>query len=106
MTNNWMAILTRQVEQKGRPTVQRELDVSPSTLSLVLSGSYPASTKKIEKKVMKIYGRDGQVRCPHLGMIDPGRCVSNWKKAQGAANCGNPATVRLYLACRKCDFRG
>ncbi len=105
MSDAWLAILTRHVATKGRPIVARELDISAATLSLVLSDKYPASTENIEKKVMSIYGYAGKVQCPVLGEIKPALCTDNWELAQKIRGAGNPATIRLYIACRKCDLR-
>ncbi|BDD85964.1 helix-turn-helix domain-containing protein [Desulfofustis limnaeus] len=106
MCNPWLAILEREIAAKGRGQVARELGVSPSTLSLVLSGKYPASTEKIENRVAEIYGEDGLVNCPMLGEIEPARCADNWQRAQKIKAAGNPATIRLYRACRSCLKRG
>jgi len=105
MSDVWLAILTRHVESKGRPEVARELNVSAATLSLVLNDKYPASTDAIERKVMSIFGHDGKVTCHLLGEIEPSQCTDNWEKAQKIKGAGNPATIRLYIACRKCDLR-
>lgn len=100
------AILERHVEMKGRKDVCAELGISSATLSQVLGDKYGASTDAIEKKIMNIYGADGKVGCPLLGEIEPGQCAANHDKAQKITRAGNPATIRLYMACRKCDFRG
>lgn len=105
MAEIWMDILKAQVTKKGRPIVQRELNISSTTLSLVLAEKYGASTDAIEAKVMKFFGDEGRVNCPHLGKIEPGRCIDNWKRAQTTKTAGNPATIRLLIACRKCDLR-
>lgn len=102
----WLDILKRQVEIHGRTAVVRQLGVSPSTLSLVLADKYPAGTDGVEARVMAIYGHAGQVACPALGEIDPAQCVTNWERAQKiGVKCGNPATIRLYKNCLKCDLR-
>lgn len=105
MSDAWFAILRRQVDAKGRAVVCRELGISPGSLSLVLSDKYPASTDNIEKIVIKIYGSSGMVNCAVLGEIEPSRCADNWERAQVIKGAGNPATIRLYIACRKCDLR-
>ena len=105
MSDAWLTILTRHVAAKGRSEVARELKVSAATLSLVLNDKYPASTEAIEKKVMSIYGHDGKVHCPVLGDVEPAQCIDNWERAQKIKGAGNPATIRLYIACRKCDLR-
>ncbi len=105
MSDAWMSILERKVEARGRSTVARELSVSPTTLSLILSRKYPASTENVEKRVMTMYGHGGKVKCPVLGDIDPALCTEKWERANTVRTAGNPATIRLYVACRKCDLR-
>jgi hypothetical protein len=102
---DWLNILKKHVDQKGSQVVIRELDISATTLSLVLRGKYQASTDRIEQRVMAIYGTDGTVKCPFLGQIEPSRCIDNYQRAQTIRTAGNPATIRLYMACRKCNFR-
>jgi hypothetical protein len=102
---DWLAILQKHVDQKGSQAVIRELDISATTLSLVLRGKYQASTERIEQRVMAIYGEDGKVICPILGQIEPSKCIDNYQRAQAIRAAGNPATIRLYMACRKCTFR-
>ncbi len=100
-----MAILTRHVDIKGRRAVVLELGISSTTLSQVLAGKYGASTTAIEERIMKIYGNDGFVNCPVLGKIRPDKCAENHKRAKTGVKPGNPLTIRLYVRCRKCDFR-
>lgn len=106
LSDNCRALLERHVEMKRRKQVLVELDISSTTLSLVLGDKYGASTDAIEKRILNIYGADGKVNCPVLGQIDPAQCAANFKRAATKMRAGNPATIRLYLACRKCDFRG
>lgn len=103
--SDWLGILQQHVDQKGSQMVIRELDISATTLSLVLRGKYNASTDRIEQKVMAIYGKHGKVTCPLLGEIDPSACIDNFQRAQTIKTPGNPHTIRLYMACRKCTFR-
>jgi hypothetical protein len=102
---DWLGILQKHVDQKGSQMVIRELDISATTLSLVLRGKYNASTDRIEQKVMAIYGEEGKVNCPLLGEIDPSTCIDNFQRAQTIKTPGNPHTIRLHMACRKCTFR-
>jgi transcriptional regulator with XRE-family HTH domain len=94
------------VATKARREICRELGISPTTLSQILSDKYGASTTAIEDKIFKIYGADGKVTCPMLGEIDPGKCADHFEKATKIRSPGNPATIRLYMACRKCEMRG
>jgi len=106
MSEIWLEILRRQTANKSTAAVARELGVSPTTISLVLSGKYGASTDRIERRVMRIYGAGDGIDCPVLGRITPLRCVETWERAgRIGSRAGNPRTIRLYKACLKCDLR-
>ena len=102
---DWKAILNEQVERKSRKVVCGELGISPSSLSLLLQNKYQASTDQMAERIIKLYGNDGKVECPHLGSIEPADCSKNHKLAQTTRAAGNPDTIRLHIACRKCNFR-
>lgn len=106
MSAVWMEILRRQVQARGASVVARELGVSPTTVSLVLSGKYGASTARVERLVVRIYGSGDGIDCPELGKITPLKCVETWERAgKIGSRAGNPRTIRLYKACLKCDLR-
>lgn len=98
-------LLQRHVDMKGRKLVTRELGISSTSLSQVLNDKYPASTHAIQDKINKIYSHNGTVDCPVVGEITPQSCADNFERAQKRIPAGNPRTMRLYVACRKCDFR-
>lgn len=106
LSERCLEILNRHVEMKTRKEVISELGISSATLSQVLGGKYGASTEAIELKIMKIYGNDGKVDCPVLGRIEPSVCAKHHECALRKNSAGNPKTIRLHIACRKCDFRG
>ena len=106
MSEIWLKVFREAVAEKGSAQVARELGVSPATVSLVNSGQYGASTKNIEQKVKNIYGNEGKVHCPIMGRLDPEKCLKTWQLARKiGVVCGNPETMRLYKACRKCELR-
>lgn len=105
LSNTCRAILTRHIEMKGRNEVITELGISSATLSQVINDKYGAETTAIEEKIMKFYGNNGKVTCPLLGEIGPMQCAATYNRAQKITSAGNPATIRLYMACRKCSFR-
>ncbi|HDH00337.1 MAG TPA: hypothetical protein ENG80_00815 [Nitrospirae bacterium] len=102
----WIAILKKQVDDKGPKQVAKELAVSRSTVDLVCQGKYQASTKKIEAKIKAIYGHNGKIPCPVLEEITPARCVETWQRAKKIGMmAGNPETLKLYKTCINCPVR-
>lgn len=106
MKDGWIEILRQRAELVGRAEVARELGVSAATISLLLSGKYPASTEQMEARVMKMYGRGGKIVCPVLGEIEPGKCAELWNKAHKLGVKGsNASMIKQRKACLKCDLR-
>lgn len=106
MAEGWLELLRQRAEVAGSMVAAREIGVSPTTVSLLLSGKYPASTDKMAQRVMNMYGRNGKVSCPILGEIEPGKCAELWNKAQHlGVKSGNPRMIRQHKACLKCELR-
>ena len=102
----WVEMLKQEVAAKGLKQVGKELGVSKSTVSLVCQGKYPAATEKIQERVAAIYGNNGKVTCPVLGVISPNRCAEIRERAKRIGGmAGNPETLRLYKTCVKCGVR-
>ncbi len=103
----WIEILREEVARKGGAAVAKELGISRSAVSLACAEKYPASTKKIEDRVCRIYGKGGLVSCPILGGISPARCAENFRLArQIGMKAGSPQTLLLYKTCReRCPVR-
>ena len=102
----WMEILRKEVKKKGGAAVAKELGISRSAVSLAMSGKYPASTKKIEDRVCRIYGGGGLVNCPVLGGITPEACAEHFRLSrQIGMKAGSPQTLLLYKRCRSCPVR-
>jgi hypothetical protein len=106
MGDGWLEILRQRAAVVGRAEVAREIDVSAATISLLLSGKYPASTEQMRTRVMKMYGSGGKVACPLLGEIEPGKCAELWNKAKTLGVKGsNASMIKQRKACLKCDLR-
>lgn len=93
----WLTLLTDAVNKSSRQAVADELGVSRTTISLVLNDNYPASTDKIEEKVLNFYGR---LECPHTGeSISINQCKANHLSAPPTSS---PRAMRLWRACQSC----
>jgi transcriptional regulator with XRE-family HTH domain len=102
-------LLRKQVESSSQAVVARELGISKSTVSQLLSGKYGASSENIDRKILMVYGGErGVFKCLHTGEdITPLDCAITWERAVAAGGRapGNPTTLRQYHACRNCDIR-
>ncbi|MEJ5227218.1 helix-turn-helix transcriptional regulator [Thermodesulfovibrio sp.] len=103
----WLEILKKEVGTKGISQVATELGVSRSTVYLIIHGKYRASTRKVEERIMKIYGtKTGAIDCPVLGSISPAECVKRWSLAKKiGVRASNPETIKLYKTCINCAIR-
>jgi DNA-binding XRE family transcriptional regulator len=102
-------ILRQRVQTSSQAQAARELGVSKTTISQLLSGRYGASTAKLEHKIMVIFGSaKGVLTCPFTETdITPLDCAITWERANAAGTKvpGNPQTMRQYHACRNCEIR-
>jgi hypothetical protein len=106
MEQGWLEILRQRSDLVGMAEVAREMGVSNATISLLLSGKYPASTEKMERRTMKMYGANGHVVCQVLGEITPAKCAELWNRAKKlGVKGGNPKVIKQHKACLKCDLR-
>lgn len=92
----WVEVLRAEVERTSQRRVAKKLGVSATTISLVLSDSYPASTEALEQRVRGELMSECVV-CPVLGEIDRRWCL-DWQ--QKPLMVSNPLNVRVYRACR------
>ena len=102
----WLALLRAEVA-KGRSIteVAREAGMKRPSLSMLLSGTYPAAslgrvTAKHQGPVLARY-RD-QVPCPHLDRaIGRAECRAH---ASAPMSASDPARLRQWAACRACPL--
>lgn len=102
----WMRLLNEAVQahnaqswngKGGIKKVSEQLGISRSTLSLVLSGKYIASTEHVAQKVLQVLSR---VQCPHLQMdITHQQCRENSTRD---APTTSPRQMKFWRACQTC----
>ena len=105
-TPEWLSLLKAEVA-KGRSIseVSRECGIARSSLSMLISGSYPAQSldvvsRKHGPRIVRLY-RD-QVLCPHLRR---GIAVAECHETAAAPlSTSNPEKLRQWRACRACPL--
>lgn len=104
--SDWLVLLQQRIDDVGGAEVARELGIAPGSVSLLKNNKYPASTAKMEEKILKMYSQGGVIECPVRGEMTPAECVETYNKAvQLGGLGGNPQQTKLYKTCLKCDFR-
>ena len=102
----WIGLCRAQVEKgKTISQVSRETGIARASLSMLLSGSYPAQsldlvTRKHGSRVLQLY-RD-EVLCPHLHRgigLDACRAF-----ALAPMSTSSPEKLRHWRACRRCPL--
>jgi hypothetical protein len=95
----WLEVLRREVAGSSQAAVARDLQVSETTISLVLAGRYGAKTTAIERLVRGRY-LGAKVQCPAAGFDLPANLCVVYQRVPFAP--GNPSRVRFQLACPSC----
>lgn len=94
----WQTLLNQAVAASNITQVAARLSVSRTTISLVMSGNYPAKTDKIAARVLDVYGR---VACPFLNAdIVQADCRA---QRSSAVPTSSPRAMQYWRACQGCE---
>lgn len=93
---DWVEELARLADLRGLKGAEKAIGYSASTLSQVISNSYPGDTARVAEKVRGAL-MGVTVDCPVLGDIGRDRCLNHQKAPRAATNS---TRMRLYRACR------
>ncbi|MDR5655222.1 hypothetical protein [Ruixingdingia sedimenti] len=102
----WIGLLRAEVGKgKSISQIARETGMARPSLSMLLSGTYPAQsfdlvTRRHGQRVLQLY-RD-QVLCPHLHAAIPiDACRAH---AAAPMSTSSPEKLRHWRACRRCPL--
>lgn len=97
---DWIVALAEACQRSSQAAVGRDLDVSGSMISQLLSRSYTASTGRIEDRVRGLLMR-AVVDCPVMGELPTNQC-QDWRRKASAVSLASPRAVVMCRACLKC----
>lgn len=100
----WVVLVKKRIDQLGKggsAAVAKELDVSPATVSGIVTGNYPANTDNLKIKVLARYARN-DIKCPVIGNIKMQVCMDNLTAAVTIGVVGSKPKRRLRAACLQC----
>lgn len=96
----WFELFKAAVKSSSCQKVADTLDISRTTVSLIVNGKYPAKTDKIAALVMDTYGR---VQCPHLNAeISNNECRLHHS---AEVPTSSPRAMRHWKACQSCPHK-
>lgn len=95
----WRVLLDRAVEDSNIQAVADRLDLSRTTLSLVVNDKYPARIDKVAARVMDVLGRVG---CPYLGVEITREQCREFHTLR--APTSSPREMRHWRACQGCEI--
>lgn len=94
----WLELLRAAVAASSISAVAGQIGLSPTTVSLVLAGKYPART--LDGVAQKVRDALDHWRCPHLEIDLPGyRCVA-WRTRPMPRSSARE--LRHWRACQTC----
>lgn len=101
---DWLGLLRAELAKgKSISQIARETGMARPSVSMLLSGTYPAQsldivTRKFGAKVVRLYL--SQQLCPHLGRGIPMDDCRGY--AAAPMSTSNPEKLRHWRACRQC----
>lgn len=99
--DTWRGVLRDAATTTSQDAVAQRLGVGASTISQVLSGTYKASTVRIERRVRgELMG--AVCDCPVMGEVSTRVCqdVQERRPGKGGTGIGNPQHAQAWHACR------
>lgn len=96
MSEAWIDELRRACEATSQRQVARRIGYTAPVVSQILRGVYPSDMARVRTAVEGAL-MQREVECPVLGTISRERCIAHQRRPFTPSN---PATVRLYRACR------
>lgn len=95
----WRTLLDRAIAGSSIQAVADRLDLSRTTLSLVVNDKYPARMDKVAARIMDVLGR---IECPYLCIeITRAQC----REFHGCrAPTSSPREMRHWRACQGCEI--
>ncbi len=94
---DWLELLKAEIAHTSITKTAQRLAFGRSTISMVVSGKYPAKTDEIAAQVRRVLGR---VKCPYQEKeLSTQECqrIAGLPRPQG-----NPSGLRQWVACQGC----
>ncbi len=91
-------LFRQRCKELGQSTVAKAIGFHPSTISQILSGTYPADDAAVLERFREVFAGIS-VLCPILGEISLDKCGFHRRREFAATN---PVRVQLFRMCPAC----
>ncbi|WP_413672289.1 hypothetical protein ACEN9H_23515 [Massilia cellulosiltytica] len=97
----WLSLMHEEAKRTNKQALADRLGYSRTTVSLVMSGTYPGNTDKIAAKAIEVLEPVLVLDCPYLGVQLPKeQCV---EYATQRAPTHHPTKMAHWRACQQCQ---
>lgn len=96
---DWVIWLAEYADRLGLRGAERQVGYAVSTLSQVISNTYPGRLDSVEKRVRAAIASE-TVTCPILGEIKRGTCT-DWQDKARQLRTTSSQRVRMFHACKR-----
>lgn len=98
MFEDWLTLLRARVAEIGVNPTARELGISRTSVSMLITESYPADTRRMAARIIDRYTRH---ECPYDGALLHGDACARYA---GKMPTSSPAALRRWRTCQTCEF--
>lgn len=98
MSEDWLTLLRARVAEIGVNATARELGISGTSVSTLITERYPADTRRMAARIIDRYTRH---ECPYDGALLHGDACARYA---GKMPTSSPAALRRWRTCQTCEF--
>lgn len=98
---DWIEVLASEADKSSQNKIAQKIGKSSAAISQVLKNIYPGTIENVEAAV-RANLMNSSHECPVFGTILIRECLEN--QSRPFCGSGNPNKIRLFRACRNCNF--
>jgi len=97
----WLVLMREEAARTTKRALAERLGYSRTTVSLVLSGTFPGSTAKIAQRATEVLELPVQVQCPYLVQALPVADCRAYSTQRAPTH--HPTKMAHWRACQQCQ---
>lgn len=97
----WLVLMREEAQRTTMRALAERLEYSRTTVSLVLSGTYPGGTEKIARRAIAVLEQPVEVQCPYLDQALPVAECRAYSSQRAPTH--HPTKMAHWRACQQCQ---